>query len=111
MSMGHLITSIQNLPKFQCLWLTPVLKNEHLLSQIKQVKHRALFVIGTADPYYDKRNLDELLQATGGESITNEALTGYSAPESNRRAYNFSKVAVTARLDTSNLEIFLNISR
>ncbi len=72
-SMGHLITSIQNLPKFQCLWLTPVLKNEHLLSQIKQVKHRALFVIGTADPYYDKRNLDELLQATGGESITIEA--------------------------------------
>jgi len=61
------------LPKFQCLWLTPVLKNEHLLSQIKQVKHRALFVIGTADPYYDKRNLDELLQVTGGESITIEA--------------------------------------
>ncbi len=71
-SMGHLITSVRSLPKLQCLWLTPVLKNELLLSQIKQVKHRALFVIGTADPYYDKGSLADLLRVTGGEGIVIE---------------------------------------
>jgi hypothetical protein len=67
--MGHLITSIPHLSRLQCLWLTPLFKNEHLLSQIKQVKHKALFVAGTADPYYDKANLEDLLNTTGGESI------------------------------------------
>jgi predicted alpha/beta-hydrolase family hydrolase len=68
-AMGHLITSIPHLSRLQCLWLTPLFKNEHLLSQIKQVKHKALFVAGTADPYYDKANLEDLLNTTGGESI------------------------------------------
>jgi hypothetical protein len=68
-AMGHLITTISSLPNLQCLWLTPLLKNEQLLSQIKRVKHRALFITGTSDPYYDKANLDDLLKTTGGESV------------------------------------------
>jgi hypothetical protein len=68
-AMGHLITTVTYLPQLQCIWLTPLLKHEHLLSQIKQVRHRALFVAGTADPYYDKTNLEDLLNITGGESL------------------------------------------
>jgi len=71
-AMGHLITSMPSLPTLQCLWLTPILKSEDLLSQIKKVKHRAFFVIGTSDPYYDKENLDDLLKATGGKSLVIE---------------------------------------
>ncbi len=71
-SMGHLITSVSGFPELQCLWLTPVLKSERLLSQIKQVGHRALFVIGTADTYYDKGTLDDLVKVTGGDSIVIE---------------------------------------
>ncbi|HMK60738.1 MAG TPA: alpha/beta family hydrolase [Dissulfurispiraceae bacterium] len=68
-AIGHIITSVEKLPHLQCLWLTPLLKNEQLLSQIKQVKHKALVVIGTSDPYYDKSNLDDILKVTGGQSI------------------------------------------
>ncbi len=68
-AMGHLITTISNLPDLHCIWLTPILKNERLLLQMKQTKHRSLFVTGTADPYYDKSNLDDLLKSTGGQSI------------------------------------------
>ncbi|HMK55443.1 MAG TPA: alpha/beta family hydrolase [Dissulfurispiraceae bacterium] len=68
-AMGHIITTVANLPHLSCIWLTPLLKHEQLLSQIKHVRHRALIVTGTADPYYDKANLDELLKTTGGESV------------------------------------------
>jgi predicted alpha/beta-hydrolase family hydrolase len=68
-AMGHLITTVTYLPQLQCIWLTPLLKHEHLLSQIKQVKHKALFVTGTSDPYFDKANLEDLLNTTGGESV------------------------------------------
>ncbi|MBF0506797.1 MAG: hypothetical protein HQL09_08170 [Nitrospirae bacterium] len=71
-AMGHVITSIPDMPKFQCLWLTPILKSGQLLSQIKQVRHKALFVIGTADPYYDESKLDDLLKTTHGKSIVIE---------------------------------------
>lgn len=71
-AMGHLITSTAAAPKLQCLWLTPILNSEQFVSQIKRVKHKALFVTGTADPYYDKANLDALLKATGGKSIVIE---------------------------------------
>jgi hypothetical protein len=67
--MGHLITTVMHLPQLQCIWLTPLLKHEHLLAQIKKVKHKALFVIGTSDPYFDKLNLDDLVKATGGHGI------------------------------------------
>jgi hypothetical protein len=40
-----------------------------LLAQIKKVKLKALFVIGTSDPYFDKLNLDDLVKATGGHGI------------------------------------------
>lgn len=69
-AMGHLITMVHDLPQLHCIWLTPLLKNGQLISQIKQIEHRALFVTGTSDPYYDKANLEDLINATGGESIT-----------------------------------------
>ena len=68
-AMGHLITTVTHLPNLQCIWLTPLLKHEHLLSQIKQVTHKAFFVTGTADPYFDKTNMDDLIKATSGECI------------------------------------------
>lgn len=69
LAIGYLLTTKAQLPQPQCVWLTPLLKNEQLRAQIKQVKHRALFVIGTADPEYDQARLAEVRQATSGESI------------------------------------------
>ena len=69
LAMGHVITSVPDIPELQCLWLTPILKSRQLISQIKKVGHKALFVIGTDDPYYDESTLDDLLETTGGKSI------------------------------------------
>lgn len=72
LAMGHLLTSGKPLPEVQCVWLTPLLRNEELIRQIKQVKHRALFVIGTADRVYDATKLAEVQQATAGDALVIE---------------------------------------
>jgi predicted alpha/beta-hydrolase family hydrolase len=66
---GHLLSTRAHLPRLQCIWLTPLLRDQALCAQIKQVKHRALFVIGTADSQYDAGTLAEVRQATGGDSL------------------------------------------
>jgi hypothetical protein len=71
-AMGHLFATQERLPSPQCVWLTPILGNEQLCSQIKQRAHRALFVVGTADSHYVPAKLAELQQATVGQSIVIE---------------------------------------
>ena len=72
LAIGYLLTTQPRLPRPQCVWLTPLLRNERLRAQIKQVRHRALFVIGTADPQYDPAKLAEVQQATEGDRIVIE---------------------------------------
>jgi alpha/beta superfamily hydrolase len=67
--LGHLISTHPELDEPRCIWLTPLLRNERLRSQITQTRHRGLFVIGTADPHYDHAKLAAIQEATGGESI------------------------------------------
>lgn len=69
LAIGHLLTSGRRLPRVQCIWLTPLLRNERLIDQIKRVKHHALFVIGTADRSFDSAKLAEVQQATAGEVV------------------------------------------
>ncbi len=69
LAMGYLLTSVPSLPQVQAIWLTPLLKREELLAQIKQRHPRSLFVIGTEDPHYNALVLAELEQATGGETL------------------------------------------
>lgn len=68
-AVGHLLSTRTQLPGLQCIWLTPLLRDPALRAQIKQVRHRALFVIGTADPQYDAGALAEVRQATGGDGL------------------------------------------
>ena len=69
LAVGYLLTTKTWLLQPECVWLTPLLQNEQLCAQIKQVRHRALFVIGTSDPQYEQAKLAEVEKATGGESI------------------------------------------
>lgn len=71
-AMGHLFAAQELPPALQCIWLTPILRNEQLCAQIKQRPHRALFVVGTADPHYDPDKLAEVQEATGGEAVVIE---------------------------------------
>jgi hypothetical protein len=72
LALGHLITTHPDLDEPRCVWLTPLLRNEQLRSQITQTRHRGLFVIGTLDPHYDRAKVAEIGEATGGEWIVIE---------------------------------------
>lgn len=70
-AMGQLLAD----PRFQsatCVWLTPLLTIEWLCSRIEQTHPRSLFVIGTADKFYQPDVLKRLEQITGGQSLVIE---------------------------------------
>jgi predicted alpha/beta-hydrolase family hydrolase len=69
LAMGHLLGG-DTLPRdTDAVWLTPLLKSDRVRDQIKASGRRSLFVIGTADPYYDAANLAGVQAATGGEAV------------------------------------------
>jgi len=69
LAMGHILTHKNFSHSLQCVWLTPLLRNERLREQIKKVPHKAFFTIGTADPFYDAGLLKELETATSGQTV------------------------------------------
>ncbi|MFY9812863.1 MAG: hypothetical protein WAK43_01770 [Dehalococcoidales bacterium] len=71
LAMGHLLPG-NRFRKASCVWLTPLLTNEWLRSQIEQYKPRSLFVIGTADDFYNAGYLAELCESTKGKSLVIE---------------------------------------
>ncbi len=68
-AIGHLLATGRQLPSLECVWLTPILRNELLCTQIKARPHRALFVVGTADSHYDPVKLSEVQDATTGQAL------------------------------------------
>jgi len=71
-AMGHLLTTSDSLTQSRAVWLTPLLKDDILRGQIKECAQPSLFVIGTADPNYDRNYLAEVKEATGGEVLVIE---------------------------------------
>jgi hypothetical protein len=69
LAMGYMLSTETALADAQAIWLTPLLWNEMLCSQVRQAKPRSLFVAGTADPHYNPSNLAKLQAATGGEQV------------------------------------------
>lgn len=67
-AMAYLLND-DRLREAECVWLTPLLTQEYLQSQIILHKPRSLFIIGTADQYYREEYMSELIEATGGESL------------------------------------------
>ena len=72
LAMGHVMTRFKRFSGTRGVWLTPLLTNELLRSQIKESAGPGLFVIGTGDRYYDPAILRELEKATGGSSLVVE---------------------------------------
>jgi hypothetical protein len=71
LAMGHLLAN-KRLRKASCVWLTPLLTNAWLRGRIKQYRPRSLFVIGTADEFYNAGYLTEVCEATNGKSVVIE---------------------------------------
>lgn len=66
-----------------CVWLTPLLNLGWLRERIQSARPRSLFVIGTADRYYDPEVLAQLEKATDGRSLVLEGLNhGLEDPNS-----------------------------
>ena len=68
LAMGHLLSD----PRFQkatCVWMTPILVAEWLCARIEQIHPRSLFIIGTADQFYQPDVLNRLEQATNSQSL------------------------------------------
>ncbi|MHB8597626.1 MAG: hypothetical protein ACYDER_12545 [Ktedonobacteraceae bacterium] len=72
LAMGYLLTTVSHLPQVQAIWLTPLLKQAELRTQIQQAHPRSLFVIGTADSHYDASTLTGLQKITQGASLVIE---------------------------------------
>lgn len=69
LGMGYLVSTEPALRDAWGIWLTPLLRNDELREQIKGWGGMSLFVIGTRDPHYDRRLLDEVQSATGGDVL------------------------------------------
>jgi predicted alpha/beta-hydrolase family hydrolase len=69
LAMGYLLTIEDALARAQAIWLTPLLWNDMLRTQIQQTSPRSLFAIGTADPHYNPAYLADLQAATGGQAV------------------------------------------
>jgi hypothetical protein len=74
LAMSHLLATEDGLAGATAVWLTPLLRFEQPRRQIARWGRggRSLFVIGSADPYYDAAGLAEVEQATGGQSLVIE---------------------------------------
>ena len=68
-AMAHLLAQAGSPAPTQALWLTPLLHDDYLIGAIRQWRGRSLFVIGTADPYYDADRLSAMQAATSGETV------------------------------------------
>ena len=68
-AMGHLLTTEPAFAGASAIWLTPLLRDDHLLAQIEQSARPSLFVIGTADAHYDRGLVAQVGGATGGAVV------------------------------------------
>ena len=68
LSMGCLVGDAR-LVHSRCIWLTPLLNDDRLISQIGSGGQPGLFVSGTEDRYYDRMRLEHLAQLPGCRSL------------------------------------------
>jgi pimeloyl-ACP methyl ester carboxylesterase len=68
-AMGYLVAGDQRLARADCIWLTPLLKQEVLRGQIQGARPRSLFVSGGADSLYDAVAQQHLAEALGAQSV------------------------------------------
>lgn len=80
LAIGHLLLD-SRFQKADCVWSTPLLSVEWLCSRIEQICPRSMFIIGTADPFYNPEILDHLQTVTRGQScILTDANHGLEVP-------------------------------
>ena len=69
LALGPILTADARLAHAHAVWLTPLLRIDHLRAHMARWGGHSLFVIGTSDPHYDAAYLAEVQSATGGEAV------------------------------------------
>jgi pimeloyl-ACP methyl ester carboxylesterase len=72
LAMGHLLATEPDLSQVEAIWLTPLLWNDTLRSQIQKFHPRSLFAAGSADPHYSADHLAKARDATQGKALVIE---------------------------------------
>jgi pimeloyl-ACP methyl ester carboxylesterase len=72
LAMGYLVAGDERLARADCIWLTPLLKQEVLRGQIQGARPRSLFVSGGADGLYDAVGQQRIAEALGAQSVVIE---------------------------------------
>jgi hypothetical protein len=68
-AMGHILERDRNIAATKWIWLTPILNDTRLVTRVQEQHPRSLFVIGTADHFYDQGVLQELVASSSGKSL------------------------------------------
>lgn len=64
-AMAGLLSAELSLPRTDCIWITPLVKNAALVEQMAGVRQMSLVVAGTKDPHSDAKALDRLEKEAG----------------------------------------------
>lgn len=72
LAMAALLASDGRLRGADCIWLTPLVKDDRLRAVVAAHRPRSLFVAGSADHHYDRALLDEVTASAGGGSLVIE---------------------------------------
>ena len=67
-AMGHILAD-RRFQQATCIWFTPLLTIDWLQARIEQIHPRSLFIIGTADQFYQPVILKRLEHVTSGRAI------------------------------------------
>jgi hypothetical protein len=81
-AMGHLLAD-NRFQQADCVWSTPILTVEWLCSRIEQIRPRSLFIMGTADKFFQPERLKHLENVTHGHALVIEGANhGLEIPDS-----------------------------
>lgn len=69
MALGYLVTSDDRLRRADCVWLTPLLRDQHLREQMAASEGRHLVIIGSADSHHDGKLLREVQETAGAQTV------------------------------------------
>ncbi|RPH75538.1 hypothetical protein EHM76_01435 [bacterium] len=70
--MIKLLTSNIPLPRTDCIWITPVLKQAQLAEQMEKVRQISFVAAGGSDPYSDEKALERLEKISGMHTLVIE---------------------------------------
>ena len=69
LALGHLVTNHTDFKQALCIWLTPLLKSDTLVKQLKSCSNPSLFVIGSSDHHYKADLLNSICEAENKTSL------------------------------------------